>query len=52
MNAISSVSVTPYTISLVWTAINSSIDGGDTPYYYELYWQDPVTMLWVPLINN
>ena len=44
--------VLPNAITISWPQLDSTIDGGDTPYYFEVEHFDSSTSAWVKMIEN
>jgi hypothetical protein len=42
----------PYNITVAWTALTTSANGGDIPIFYLLQWQDYTNLVWTNLTTD
>jgi hypothetical protein len=50
MTALSVNNVLPNAITISWPQLDATIDGGDTPYYFEVEYYDTFVDDWVQMI--
>jgi len=46
MDPLSVVSVEPYSLTISWPTLSTTLNGGDDPYYYRVEWFNNNTNSW------